>query len=181
MTRLRLTGGRARGRVVREPVGDGVRPTTDRVREALFSMLGQDLEGLTWLDAYGGSGIVGLEAWSRGATVRIVERDRRTLSALRRRVSELGATVETHHGDVLRLATRLQPVDIVFADPPYAHDPLPVLHALGPLARRWLVLETAATGTLPPEHEGLVQDRARSYGRTALCLYRREADGRSAT
>ena len=107
MTRLRITGGQARGRVLKEPVGPGVRPTTDRVREALFSMVGQDLAGQTFLDAYGGSGIVAIEAWSRGAEVTIVERDRRTLKALERRGAEVGVQWTLVPGDVLRRVASL--------------------------------------------------------------------------
>jgi 16S rRNA (guanine966-N2)-methyltransferase len=172
VARLRITGGRARGRVLREPIGTGVRPTTDRVREALFSMLGQDLAGQSVLDAFGGSGIVALEAWSRGARVTVVERDRRALAALRRRGDELGADWTVRAGDVLRLAADLGRFEGVFVDPPYDDDIGAVLAVLAPLATEWLVAEVRA-GAEPPEAAGgLILDRARDYGSTALWVYR---------
>jgi len=173
MSRLRITGGQLRGRVLRESLPPGVRPTTDRVREALFSMLGQDLQGLHFLDAYGGSGVVGIEAWSRGARVTIVERDRRVVGSLKRRAREAGVTWRLIVGDVLREAARLEPVDIVFADPPYALDPEPIARTLAPLARRILIIEAASVGQLPASLDGLERDRTRSYGRTELAFYRR--------
>lgn len=172
MARLRITGGRARGRVLREAIGPGVRPTTDRVREALFSMLGQDLSGQHVLDAFGGTGIVGLEAWSRGATVTLVERDRRALGAIRRRVAELGADCTVRGGDALRLAADLGTFDGVFVDPPYDDDIGLVLDALGPLATEWLVAEVRA-GTSAPERVGALERvRDRDYGGTSLWLFR---------
>ena len=62
---LRVTGGVLRGRVLPAPLPEGVRPTSARTREALFSIVGQDLEGLSFLDAFGGAGLIAIEAWSR--------------------------------------------------------------------------------------------------------------------
>lgn len=175
MARLRVTGGSLRGRVSREPIPPGVRPTTDRVREALFSMVGQDLDGKSWLDAYGGSGIVAIEAWSRGARVTVVERDRRTLGALKRRGRDLGVDWTLVAGDIARVVGRLEPHDIVFADPPYAVDPLPVAERLTSVCRERLIIEAASVASLPPELDGFVRERARSYGRTEVCMYVRQA------
>ena len=172
MARLRITGGRARGRVLREPIGRGVRPTTDRVREALFSMLGQDLAGQTVLDAFGGTGVIGLEAWSRGATVTVVERDRKTLGAIKRRVAELGAACQVRAGDVLRLTDSLGTFDGVFVDPPYDDDIGVALDALGSLATAWLVAEVRSGQAAPPRAGRLELVRERSYGGTSLWLYR---------
>lgn len=167
----RLTGGRARGRVLRTAVPRSARPTTARVREALFSLLGQDLRGERFLDAFGGAGLVGLEAWSRGAEVTVVERDRRAVRAIRAAGEELGADWTVMSADVLRLADRLQPFDVVFADPPYAAAPGPVLAALAPLATRLLVLEARRGGVvLAPA--GFELNRQRPYGESTLWLFR---------
>lgn len=175
MARLRITGGTARGRVLREAIGPGVRPTTDRVREALFSAVGQDLSGRSWLDAYGGTGIVALEAWSRGAKVTVIERDRRALAALRRRGRELGADWRVVPGDALKRAPGLGRFDLVFADPPYATDPLPVLMGLTSVVSDILILESGGDHEPPHEVQGLRLDRSRNYGSTTLTWYIRDA------
>ncbi len=135
-------------------------------------MVGQDLSGQRVLDAFAGSGLLGLEAWSRGARVVQVERSRAATEAARRNAAALGADVEVVQGDVLRVAPGLGPFDGVLADPPYADDPEPLLAVLAPLAGAWLTLETDS-GRPPPEPPGLVLERHRRYGGTALCLYRR--------
>ena len=151
-------------------VPPGVRPTSARVREALFSLVGQDLAGQRILDAYGGTGILGLEAWSRGAEVVIVERSRRAVAAVRGNATALGAPVEIRCADVLAAAPHLGSFDGVMVDPPYALDPEPILSALGPLVDGWLVLEGPADRN-PPGVEGLVLDRRRCYGGSALWVY----------
>lgn len=169
---LRITGGLARGRVLRGSVSPGVRPTTERVREALFSILGQDLGGQRVLDAFGGTGMVALEAWSRGADVTVIEMDRRALDALRRRGRELGATWTVVAGDAMVRAPSLGSFDGVFVDPPYAVDPGPVLDRLAGLATSWLVVEVDASRDLPDSLGSLRLDRKRTYGATALWIYR---------
>ena len=110
---------------MRAPKGSWTRPTQDRVREALFSMLAPRLAGARFLDLFAGSGVVGVEAWSRGAAfVCWVERNRRVARVLEQNVSELcaGAGV-VYCDDVLRFvrrAARGEPFDVVYADPPYA-------------------------------------------------------------
>lgn len=174
--RPRITGGRARGRALTGPVSPGVRPTSARVREALFSLVGHDLAGRSVLDAFGGTGLMGLEAWSRGADVVIVERDRRAARAIRENVGALGASVDVRQGDVLQLAPSLGPFDGVIADPPYAQPTRAVLDALAPLVRGWLVLETDAT-TPEEQVDGLILDRRRVYGGSALTVYRARPAG----
>lgn len=168
----RITGGVARGRVLRQPVDAGIRPTSERVREALFSIVGQDLSGTRVLDAFGGTGLLGLEAWSRGAAVVIVERDKRAANAIRDRARELGASIELRVGDVLRKAPTLGRFDGVLVDPPWAEDVAPILEALAPLASGWLVLEHEDTTAAPDAAASLALDRRRSYGRTVLSVYR---------
>jgi 16S rRNA (guanine966-N2)-methyltransferase len=122
----RIIGGSAGGRRLRTPHGDNTRPTSDRVREALFSAIESalgSLSGLRFLDLYAGSGAVGLEAKSRGAgVVTLVEHDRRTASLIRDNAKALGfADVEVVASPVDRALAHepRAPYDVVFADPPY--------------------------------------------------------------
>ncbi|MCX7590400.1 MAG: RsmD family RNA methyltransferase, partial [Kiritimatiellae bacterium] len=120
---MRVTGGILRGRSVRVPDA-GVRPTQDRVRQALFSMLGTRIEGAAFLDLFAGSGVVGIEAWSRGARrVAWGERDRRVLQVLRGNGHALcGLTNNIYPMDVEQFLSGTLvsgPYDIIFADPPY--------------------------------------------------------------
>jgi 16S rRNA (guanine966-N2)-methyltransferase len=171
MGSLRITGGSARGRVVTCPDLGGVRPTSSRVREALFSIVGQDLSGLRVLDAFGGSGLMALEAWSRGAEVTIVERDPRVFRHLEATARALGARWTLVRGDVRACAPQLGRFDGVIADPPYADPVEGTLDALAPHACAWLVLE-AATATQVPSRAGALRcDRARTFGETTLHVF----------
>jgi 16S rRNA (guanine966-N2)-methyltransferase len=184
----RIVGGRARGRRLTVPPGSGTRPTTDRTREALFStveaMLGT-LEGAVVVDAYAGSGALGLEAWSRGAAqVVLVERDARALAALRANVAALAAqeAVRAVPGSVAGVldagpgaAGLDRPADLVLLDPPYD---LPEATTTAVLARlvvaQWLaedalvVLERSSRGPAPAWPPGLEPLRDRRYGETTL-------------
>ena len=121
--RLRIIGGLWRSRVLRFPDSEGLRPTPDRVRETLFNWLGQRLDGLSCLDLFAGSGALGFEACSRGASrVVLVERDRAVASQLRRTAQDLGGdATEVIQADALEwLARDPSRFDVVFLDPPYA-------------------------------------------------------------
>ena len=117
---MRVVAGAFKGRRLHAPKGTGTRPTADRVREALFSILG-DVSGARVLDLYAGSGALGIEALSRGAASALfVERDRRALAALRRNLDALGADAEVRSQDALRFIAQPEGVfDLVFCDPPY--------------------------------------------------------------
>jgi 16S rRNA (guanine966-N2)-methyltransferase len=117
---VRVVAGEFKGRRLHAPRGARTRPTADRVREALFSMLG-DVSGARVLDLYAGSGALGIEALSRGAkSALFVERDRRALVALRRNLEAVGAEAEIRNQDALRfIASREGVFDLVFCDPPY--------------------------------------------------------------
>jgi 16S rRNA (guanine966-N2)-methyltransferase len=171
------------------PSGDRTRPTTDRVREALFSALtawagtsaaGAEatLEGLSVCDLYAGSGAVGLEAASRGASpVLLVEGDRRTAQITRRNAEELGLVVDVR---AVRVETVLaeraaRGYDIVFADPPYelASDTLDQLLAQawqhGWVAQHGLVVVERSRRTPPPSWPAAVTDSwMRTYGETIV-------------
>jgi 16S rRNA (guanine(966)-N(2))-methyltransferase RsmD len=158
-------------------IGPGIRPTAARVREALFSVVGQDLTGWTVLDAYAGSGLLGFEAVSRGGEVTLVERDLRARGAMRDRAEALGVQAEWIPGATPKVLENRR-WDLVLADPPYAAEPTGVLLGLAPHVGRLLVLEHATTVETPEtvatsdSMAELVRDRVRTYGDTALSVYR---------
>ncbi|MEW6679004.1 MAG: 16S rRNA (guanine(966)-N(2))-methyltransferase RsmD [Pseudomonadota bacterium] len=125
LNQVRIIGGQYRRRLLHFPDVAGLRPTPDRVRETLFNWLGQDLTGLSCLDAFAGSGALGFEALSRGAArVLLLDRDARVLAALRESARELGLSgAEILAADGLSfLAGPGEAFDVIFLDPPFASD-----------------------------------------------------------
>ena len=177
---MRVIAGEFGGRRLASARTKGLRPTPDRVREALFSILGRDVEDARVLDLYAGTGALALEAVSRGAESAVcVERSPAALSALERNVRELGLEerVTIERGDALAYARRLRGgsdrFDVVFCDPPYAEPLEPALEDVvgGEWWTRAAVLEHAATRrpTAPP---GTEMD-TRRYGDTGISIFRR--------
>ena len=117
---MRVIAGSYGGRRLQTPAGLDTRPTSDRVREALFSMLG-DVGGARVLDLYAGSGALGIEALSRGAASAVfVERDAQAVAAIERNLAAVGVEAVVVRQDALRyLAGADGPFDLVFCDPPY--------------------------------------------------------------
>jgi 16S rRNA (guanine966-N2)-methyltransferase len=178
----RIIGGNAGGRRIHTPGGQHTRPTTDRVREALFSAVESwcgSLQGLRFLDLYAGSGAVGLEAWSRGAgVVSLVESDRRTARLIYENAKLLGfSRVHVLTNSVTAVLSRppSAPYDVVFMDPPYHFDDAVVGEELGLLgAQEWLVpgalvvVERATRSPEPAWPDGFTGTRGRKYGETTL-------------
>ena len=126
VARLRIGGGQWRSRLIEVSDVPGLRPTPGRVRETLFNWLGQDLSGMSCLDLFAGSGLLGFEAASRGASrVTLVERDAKAYAALRRSAEALGGSqLELRRADALEfLAAGTKGAgpayDLIFLDPPY--------------------------------------------------------------
>ena len=119
---IRIIGGQWRGRKLPVPNSPGLRPTTDRVRETLFNWLTPALPGARVLDLFAGTGVLGLEALSRGAAQAVlVERDPGLAAALREAVARLSAPAEVHAADALAwLGSHGRTFDLVFLDPPFA-------------------------------------------------------------
>jgi 16S rRNA (guanine966-N2)-methyltransferase len=117
---VRVVAGEFRGRRLAAPRGARTRPTADRVREALFSMLG-DVSGARALDLYAGSGALGIEALSRGAeSALFVERDRRAADVIERNLASLGLGERVVRQEAMRFLARGEGMfDLVFCDPPY--------------------------------------------------------------
>ncbi len=174
---LRVTGGNLRGRVLPAILPEGVRPTSARTREALFSIVGQDLEGLSFLDAFGGAGLIAIEAFSRGARpVTVFERALPALAAIRLNMGAVGVPLDLRAADASTLqnpdGSPAMLADLVYLDPPFADDIGAWIARLGGCARDTLVAE-ARTGTDFPEVAGaLPLDRIRKYGESTLAIYR---------
>jgi 16S rRNA (guanine966-N2)-methyltransferase len=182
---MRLTGGLDRGRKLRAPRGASTRPTGAKVREAIFNVLGPPPEDPV-LDLFAGTGALGLEALSRGASAAyFVEKDGRALGSLRRNLRELGLAERAHvrAGDVRTILRQLVDEGArfgwVFVDPPYASGQVePVLALLAGgnlLASGAVIIVEHDKRHLPPESVGDVHltDR-RFYGDTGVSFYRHE-------
>jgi 16S rRNA (guanine966-N2)-methyltransferase len=120
---MRVIAGTYRGRRLTTPPGDDVRPTADRVREALFSILGQRVDGARVLDLFAGSGSLAIEALSRGAkSAVLVEQDRRAIDAIQANLDAIGATgARVARAEAVAWLQRASgEFDLVFLDPPYS-------------------------------------------------------------
>ncbi|NYI43378.1 16S rRNA (guanine966-N2)-methyltransferase [Nocardioides aromaticivorans] len=184
----RIIAGRAGGRRLQTPKGDQTRPTSDRVREALFSAIESwsgSLHDLRFLDLYAGSGAIGLEAWSRGAAaVTLVESDRRTADLIRANARSVGcdvAEVVARSVAAVLAETARSSYDLVFADPPYPLSDEAVATDLALLAAQgWLsdgalvVVERSRRSPEPTWPRGLEplagKRRQKKYGETTLWL-----------
>lgn len=149
---MRIIAGEWRGRKIVAPKGDTTRPTADRTRERLFSMLTSrlgDFADLQVLDLFSGSGALGLEALSRGAAhCTFVEQDRDALRALEKNIETLSANADIRIGSVLALGVARKPYDVILMDPPYETGAGAV--ALSKLGRHgwfapssWIAIETS--------------------------------------
>jgi 16S rRNA (guanine966-N2)-methyltransferase len=178
----RIIAGSAGGRRIKTPAGSVTRPTSDRVREALFSALESEigpLSGLRFLDLYAGSGAIGLEARSRGAGyVTLVEQDRRTSGLIRQNADSLGfGECEVLALSVTRVlaAPPRAPYDVIFADPPYAVTDDEVAGNLELLVDNgWLAHEALVIVERPARRSevrwplNVAEVRMKKYGETAL-------------
>ncbi|MFC5924905.1 16S rRNA (guanine(966)-N(2))-methyltransferase RsmD [Micromonospora vulcania] len=184
----RIVAGTLGGRRIAAPPGAGTRPTSDRVREALFSAVQAevDLDGARFADLYAGSGAVGLEALSRGARhVLLVESDPRAARVIRENVATLRVTpsarlVTGKVATVLAGGPDGGPYDVVFADPPYAVSDEEITGLLatlvdgGWLATDALVVVERSSRTGPVDWvDGITAERSRRYGETTLWYGRR--------
>ena len=183
-----MVAGALGGRRLAVPRGGGTRPTSDRVREALFSTLGDRVAGAVVLDLFAGTGALGIEALSRGAaSASFVERDPRVAAVLRRNLADLGLEATVHVTTASRWVADLTPdqvFDLVLCDPPYAVASDEVVDLLVRLtseghvaADGMLVVERArhGPGLVVPGGDLVVTD-ARRYGDTVLYYLRRPVD-----
>ncbi|MGB5077941.1 MAG: 16S rRNA (guanine(966)-N(2))-methyltransferase RsmD [Sphingorhabdus sp.] len=180
---MRIISGTWRSRPIVAPKGDITRPTADRTRETLFSMLASRLgsfDELAVLDLFAGSGALGLEALSRGAaSCTFVEQDRLALDALEMNLTKLGAKAKSNvrRSSVLSLGSATQAFDVVLMDPPYssgagsvALDKLGRLGWFAPSA--WISIETSNSEEIAVK--GYSIDTTRNVGKARITLLRPE-------
>ena len=180
---MRIISGTWRSRPLVAPKGDTTRPTADRTRETLFSMLNSRLgsfEELAVLDLFAGSGALGLEALSRGAaSCTFVEHDPAALKALETNIEKLGAKAQcdVRRSSVLSLGSAIRPFDVILMDPPYATGAGSV--ALDKMGRQgwfapsaWISVETGNKEDI--EVKGFTTDTVRDVGKARLTLLRPE-------
>lgn len=184
----RVIAGRFRGRRIHTPKGSATRPTSDRTREALFSALDARgvLDGARVLDLFAGSGALGIEAVSRGATsATLVDQDRGALAAMRRTVADLH--LEQVHVQAREVRAYLSSGgtehDLVFVDPPYDLGEEPLTGVLTSLTVGWVVddglvvVERSARTGEPLWPHGMALDWSRTYGETAIWVARLDPAG----
>lgn len=182
---MRIISGEWRGRKLLAPKNDATRPTADRTRETLFSMLTSrvgSFEGLAVADLFAGSGALGLEALSRGAeSCLFAEQDRDALDALKKNLTSLdaGKRAEVRAGSVMSLGPARRGYDIIFIDAPYGTGAgsvaLDKLHRLGWVgAGTWVSIETA--GTEEVNIRGFEMEAERKVGKAKLSLLRTIAE-----
>jgi 16S rRNA (guanine(966)-N(2))-methyltransferase RsmD len=175
---MRIIAGSLKGRRLKAPTWDGLRPTSDKLRETLFNILGARIRGARVLDGYAGTGALGLEAISRGAAhVTFVERDRRAQALIAANVAHCGiaegyAIIRDSLERALRDLIGAE-FDVVLLDPPYEQSAIDaVVEAGRHLARDGvLVTEHAKRRSLPPGAETLVRTRQVISGDSVLSFF----------
>jgi 16S rRNA (guanine966-N2)-methyltransferase len=180
---MRIIAGSLKGRRIEAPKWEGLRPTSDKLRETLFNVLAPRIEGATVLDGYAGTGAVGIEALSRGAAhVTFVERDPRASALIEANLKRCGVT-DRYAIIRARFAGTARPpfgdrFDLIFLDPPYgAAELAAALDAAGPLVGNGslLIVEHAKRDVAPVSTEGLARTREIVSGDSALAFYERRA------
>jgi len=176
---MRVVTGTAKGYRLETPPGQDTRPTSARVKEAVFSIIQFEVEGARVLDLFAGSGQMGIEALSRGARSCVfVDQSKASQTVLRRNLSHtrLGENARLVSADALSyLAGAKEPVDIAFVDPPYREGLLPaVLKGLSGLVSEGgaVLCETAKGEPLPAQVGRLGLHRRYAYGKTQITVYR---------
>jgi len=173
---MRIIAGRLKGRRLKAPAGSSVRPTSDSLRETLFNVLGP-LDGLGVLDGFAGTGALGLEAYSRGASsIAFIEHDAAALRVLRENVAHCGVedACAIIRGDFMNARVDAQRFDLVLLDPPYTMANIPdvltrAAALLAPAGR--LVFEHSRRTAAPDAIPGAARYRTITAGDSALSLY----------
>lgn len=179
---MRVIAGTHKGRVLKAPTWEGLRPTSDRLRETLFNVLAPRVAGARVLDVYAGSGAVGIEAISRGAAhVTFVESDRRAQALVAENLERCGiaegyAIIRASAArafDTLRSSPSFVPFDIVLLDPPYDHPAAQALTGVDALVGSGglVVFEHARRTTAPETIGRLARTRDLVSGDSALAFY----------
>ena len=178
---MRITGGQARGRVITSPSGLDVRPTASKIRQALFNILGDRVVDAHFLDIFAGSGLIGMEALSRGAqSLTGIEEQKKMARAIEQGLRSLDLNGKIYSADFRQMLPKFEPksFDIIFADPPYKTpfgkivvekiDQLDLLSDDGVL-----ILEHLRDYAVPEQLVNLERYDFRHYGQTTLSFFRK--------
>ena len=180
---MRVITGKARGIVLKTPEGMLTRPTADRVKEALFSIIQFDISGARVLDLFGGTGQLGIEALSRGATSAVFVDSREEACKLirenlkRTKLENLGKVVRSDYLSYLNRCK--EQFEIIILDPPYAEvfleNALKTITEIDILHSGGIIITERPTGKeLPWEFEGFTRSKDYKYGNTILAIYRKD-------
>jgi 16S rRNA (guanine966-N2)-methyltransferase len=184
---MKITGGRAKGRILASLKGMDIRPTSSKVREAIFNILGQDMTGIKVLDLFAGTGLLGIEALSRGAEGALfIDKSNKSISIINKNLTSCGyqyvcqvVKKEITEGLQLESLSAKEGIDLVFIDPPYGKGIIPpvlkMLSGCGILAQQAVVVtESFKNDQLPETLETLLLSDTRTYGETKIDIYKRE-------
>ena len=180
---MRVITGTARGRRLKTPDNDAIRPTTDNVKESLFNILQFDIEGRQVLDLFAGTGQLGIECLSRGAAgVTFVDRDRDAVRLIRENLKSCSLTAPVLQEDALHFLDRGKRFDLIFVDPPYDSDLYePVLEKINSVDilsdGGIIICEARRERDLPEMPAPYHKSREYRYGKVKLCLYKKEPQG----
>jgi 16S rRNA (guanine(966)-N(2))-methyltransferase RsmD len=170
---LRISGGSLRGLKISVPKVQKVRPTSERVREAIFSKIQKEIKEATFLDICSGSGIMSIEAISRGCRFAcIVEKHRRCIPIIQENIKKCKICNHQYKiivGDGKKIISDKS--DIVFLDPPYAHDPVVWLFSIESLTKKMLIFEHSSKTVLPDKTDTLEKYDERKYGDTKISYF----------
>ena len=170
---LRISGGTLKGNIIVVPKVQQVRPTSERVREAIFSKILADIKGGTFLDICSGSGVMSIEAISRGASfASLVEKNRRCVSVIRENFKKCKIPKDKFRifsCDAKKI--KIQKVDIVFLDPPYIHEPKDWIESVETLVSKMMIYEHSTRVDVPAETKFLSRFDERKYGDTKVSFY----------
>ena len=179
---MRVITGSARGRKLKEPQGNAIRPTADAVKEAIFNICQFDVEGRRVLDLFGGTGQLGIEAKSRGAAqVDIVDCATDSIRLIRENVRLTGLDIRVIQADALGYLKGCGSYDLIFLDPPYdsglAEKALEAIKAFDILSKGGIIIcETRAETSLPTLEPPYALRRTYRYGKIKLTTYVKETD-----
>ena len=177
---MRVITGAARGRRLKEPENQDIRPTTDRVKEAMFNICRGDVEGRRVLDLFGGTGQLGIEAGSRGAAeVTIVDSGRTAVELIRENIDRTGLDIRVVREDALGFLQRDGVYDLIFLDPPYGsglvEKALEMIKSFDKLSIGGIIIcETDAIAVLPEPEPPYLRLREYRYGKVKLTTYTKQ-------
>ena len=177
---MRVITGSARGRKLLEPAGMEIRPTTDMVKEALFNMIQFDIEGRRVLDLFAGTGQLGIEALSRGASeVLFCDESAKAVKLIRTNLERCGLKARVEQGDSLGFLNRAGKFDLVFLDPPYdtnlLNKALEAIQNVDILNDGGIIIcESRREKTLPEMNPPYRKTLARRYGKVCLTVYKKD-------